>query len=134
MIQEFVERFMGASDQIKSKIGERHPDNYSELVNLVCEHIGGDEYKGPTLDPNRIHQIDDGDYQGTLVFVIAEKGYQPDNYYSVKIYYGSCSGCDTLESIRNYDDEKPTEQQVNDYYTLCLHIVQKLKEVGGDLV
>ena len=35
----------------------------------------------------------------------------------MKVGYGSCSGCDTLEGIRYYNDDKPTEEQVRDYAT-----------------
>lgn len=61
--------------------------------------------------------------------MIAEKGYQPNDYYFVKVGYGSCSGCDTLEGIRNYEDGNPTEEQVKDYMTLALHVVQGLKRM-----
>ena len=42
-------------------------------------------------------------------------------------YYGSCSGCDTLLGINEYEDGLPNEEQVKDYMTLCLHLIQKLK-------
>ena len=48
----------------------------------------------------------------------------------MKVGYGSCSGCDTLEGIRHYNDDKPTEEQVRDYMTLALHIVQGMKRMG----
>ena len=80
-----------------------------------------------TPDPERIHRIDDGNYQGTLVYVIGEKGYQPDKYWYVKVDYGSCSGCDTLEGIRDYTDDAPTDEQAKDYMTVALHIVQGMK-------
>ena len=81
--------------------------------------------------PERIHKIDDGDYQGTLLFVIAAKGYQPSKYWAVSVGYGSCSGCDTLEGIKSDGDygESPNKQQIADYMTLALHIVQGLKQI-----
>lgn len=72
--------------------------------------------------------------QGALVYVIGATGYQPDKYWYVKVGYGSCSGCDTLEAIREYQDGKPTERQVNKYMTLALHIVQGLRLMGGSEV
>ena len=47
---------------------------------------GFEGYGGPGLE--RIHRIDDGDYQGTLVFVIGGKGYQLSTYWYVKVSYG----------------------------------------------
>ena len=88
----------------------------------------GDEYGDP--DPNRIHEIDDGDYQGTLVYVIAAKDYQPDDYWYVKIGYGSCSACDTLEAIRNFSDEKPTPEQVEGLYDLGIAYCARVKKDG----
>jgi len=41
-----------------------------------------------------------------------------------------CSGCDTLEGIRGYEDGTPTDEQANEYLTLALHIVQRLKVIG----
>ena len=74
-----------------------------------------------------ILSIDHGDYQGTLLFIIAASGYQPNKYWFVKVDYGSCSGCDTLEGIRCYSDGPPSDAQVADYMTLALHILQGIK-------
>ena len=99
------------------------------MVREVIKVVTTDDYNA--IDPERIHQIDDGDYQGTLLFVIAARSYQPDDYWFVKVGYGSCSGCDTLQAI-NYslDDNPPTDDQVSQYMTLALHIVQGLKFMG----
>lgn len=83
------------------------------------------------LDLDRLTVIDDGDYQGTQIFIIPEKGYQPcfTDYYYANNYYGSCSGCDALESIRSYDDDKlPDKQQVKDLMHLALGLVQSMKK------
>lgn len=125
MIKEFIERWEINKNSLRTSFSTSHPESYENLVQRVISIL-----EDP--DPERIHKIDDGDYQGTLVFVIGEKGYQPSAYWYVKVEYGSCSGCDTLESIRSYSDETPTEEQVNDYMTLALHIVQGLKLMGSD--
>ena len=131
MIKEFVERFENNRDKLAELFRNKHPDNYEEVVkNVVSIVTDINEYD--SIDPERIHVVDDGDYQGTLVFVIGAKGYQPSDYWYVKVGYGSCSGCDTLQSIREYDDKPPTEEQVKDYMTLALHIVQGLKKMGDD--
>jgi hypothetical protein len=50
-----------------------------------------------------------------------------------EVGYGSCTVCDTLQSIQwdDYDyedpDKEPTEGQVKDYMTLCLHLIQQMR-------
>lgn len=126
MIQEFVDAFMANKDQIRSVFAQKHPDEYMDVVRAVITAISGEDSWGKP-DPSRIHQIDDGNYQGTLLFVIAANGYQPNDYWFVKVDYGSCSGCDTLQAICEYSSEQPTEAQVDQYMTLALHVVQGLK-------
>jgi hypothetical protein len=79
--------------------------------------------------PEKITVIDDGDYQGTLIFLIPKDTYQPnsDDYIVTDTYYGSCSGCDTLQGISSYDDGLPTDEQVSEYMLLALHLVQKMR-------
>lgn len=126
MIREFTDKFVASEQAVKAKLAEKHPGSYEDIVKLVIEAINPEqEYDAPDFD--RIHQIDDGDYQGTLVFVIAAVGYQPSDYWCVFIGYGSCSGCDTLQSINDYSDALPTAGQINDYWTLALHVAQRLK-------
>jgi hypothetical protein len=127
MIQNFVDRFMANKSELEAVFAEKHPNNYAEIVKAVVRVIGDDECDDP--DQERITGIDHGEYQGTILYVIAEKGYQPSIYWYVKIDYGSCSGCDTLQAIREYSDGPPTPEQVNDYMMLALHIVQGIKEM-----
>ena len=136
MIQRFVDRFMEKRGILRESLGKKHPDDYTELVRSVIDIISIDENDSVDSEPdnNRVHIIDDGDYQGTLVFVIAEQGYQPCEYWYLRISYGSCSGCDTLESIREYEDGLPSEKQIDDYITLSLHIVQGLRLMGDEEV
>ena len=141
MIQEFVDRFFLKEKEIRKTLAKEHPETYLALVKMVVGYIADpagrhgpvddDYYEPPRLDPNRIHMIDWGDYQGTLLFIIGAEGYQPDRFWAVKVSYGSCSGCDTLQGISGYDTTPPTGEQVDDYYKLALHIVQGLKEIGG---
>jgi hypothetical protein len=127
MIKEFVDIFQNNSDKLREVFKLKHPGNYENIVKSIIELIASklENYDSP--DPERIHVIDDGDYQGTLLFVIAGKGYQPSNYWYVKVGYGSCSGCDTLESIRSWPDDGVSDEQVKDYMQLALNIVQELK-------
>lgn len=131
MIQKFVTRFDAAREALLAKFSEKHPENYLEVVRAVVEKITGEGYHDP--DPTRIVEVDHGSYQGTLVYVIGGKGYQPDDYWYVKVGYGSCSGCDTLKAIRRYDDKKPDAEQAAEYLTLALHVVQGIKKMGDDI-
>lgn len=136
MIQELVDRFIAAEAKTKKKIAAKRPSDYTDIVRSVVEIVTNpeDDWADDSLDPDRIHRIDDGDYQGTLVFVIGAKGYQPDEYWYVKVSYGSCSGCDTLQAIEESweHDAALTEREIQGYYTLMLHTVQGLKKMGGE--
>ncbi len=134
MIQRFVDAFMAKEKELMAWFSKEHPKDYEAIVRRVIEAVTEDddlsEFHVP--DPERIHVINDGEYQGTLVFVIGAKGYQPSEYWAVRIYYGSCSGCDTLQGIGSYDDDPPTPEQAREYWTLALHIVQGIKVLFGD--
>jgi hypothetical protein len=128
MIQKFVDTFMNAEQDVRAELVQAPPGGYLDLVSRLVTLVHDDnEYSSP--DPARIHVIDDGDYQGTLLFIISGSGYQPSRFWSIKVSYGSCSGCDTFESIREYGSGPLSEQQVQDYWTLMLHMVQRMAEV-----
>ena len=128
MIELYVKRFEANKASLRELLRLRHQESYKDLVEKVIKTITSDDHDD--LD-EKIHQIDDGDYQGTLLFIIPEKGYQPNKYWAVKVSYGSCSGCDTLEDIKDSGDryKAPDENQLDQYMTLALHIVQGLKEI-----
>lgn len=104
--------------------------DYKYLFQLIVEHILNDdctdEKKGILYDKERIVVIDDGDGQGTLLFLVPLLNGIPAEYDYLMSFvdYGSCAYCDVLESIQlsNFDDT-PTEQQVKDYMKLCLDLV-----------
>ncbi len=82
-----------------------------------------------TFDLEKVHEIDDGDYQGTLLYIIPLDTYQPSywEYVVTSVYYGSCSFCDTLQGIHRYEDGLPDKEQVDGYMKLCLDILQHCK-------
>ena len=131
MIQVFVDKFMARREALRKKFVKKHPESYEDIVKGVVLLLADEDEYGEAPDPERIHAINDGDYQGTLLFVIAANGYQPSDYWYVKVGYGSCSVCDTLKGIRNYEDDPPSAEQVEEYMTLALHIVQGIKKLGG---
>lgn len=133
MIQKFVNLFMEHKDDLRQVFAKKHPADYEEIVTEVVKVLHDEEdYECP--DFTRITEIDHGDYQGTVLYVIAASNYQPSRFWTTRVYYGSCSGCDILEGIRasNYYEDTPTPKQVEDYLGLALNIVQRLKEVGDE--
>lgn len=124
MIEAFVKRWDKNNSNLLRSFEEILPSDYKDIVERLVEVVLEDEESSP--DHKRIQQIDHGHYQGTLVYIIAENGYQPSNYWSVKISYGSCSGCDTFERIIGGNDKKA---MAKDFWNLSLHILQNIKEI-----
>lgn len=123
MIQQFVDAWFAEKDDLRQKWSKDFPGEYLDIVRGVVSVM-------PGMDPDRIHEIDDGDYQGTLVYVIGAQGYQPSDYWCARVEYGSCSGCDTLQALSDEDNET---KKLDGLMTLALHIVQKLRPMfGGD--
>lgn len=103
---------------------------YEYLVKLVVRYIfnGGAEEWEEKWNENQIIVVDNGDYQGTQLFLIPKDRYQPgeNDYLMTFVDYGSCSVCDTLMAIQDYlEKAEPTEQQVSDYMTLCRDLVTR---------
>lgn len=116
----------------------KYAKSYAQLTKKVIEIIFNDDdygYNGNEQErafdiKNYFKAIDFGHYQGTLIFVFAYDTYQPsttETFYT-SVYYGSCSGCDTLQRICRYAYDLPTEEQVNDYMQLALHLIQNMKQ------
>lgn len=127
MIKRFVAAYFERAPELRACFALAHPKSYKELVLAVVRIL--DVEDGPSPDPDRVYEIDDGSYQGTLIYLIGEKGRNPRTYWFCRIQYGSCSWCDTLQAIRRYSDDPPTPGQTADYLQLALHIVQGLKEL-----
>lgn len=91
---------------------------WSNLVKIIFDTICINHFENK-LDTDHITIIDNGDYQGTLLFVIPYDNYQPSECEHIMTYidYGSCSGCDALEAIRY------SETLVDDLMYICKDIV-----------
>ena len=104
--------------------------DYKYLLSLVVTHIlnPGFESFERGWSARNITVIDDGDYQGTLMFLIPKDCPQPSEreYLLTFVSYGSCSVCDTLMGIQDWDDVPPTEQQLKDYMALCKDLVANM--------
>lgn len=143
MIKEFVEAWDAKKDDLRQYFRNHRQieyDSYEKLLSKILEIVinpflleKGDKYS--TFVSDKTLKIDDGDYQGTLIFVFHRYSYQPDgsDYVCTCVGYGSCSGCDTLLAINDYTTKKlPTEQQLEDYMTLCLHMLQRCNYMFSD--
>lgn len=128
MIQKFVDQFMAAKTAMLAEFKANRVPSYEEIFQRVIAALNNnaaqDEYGWPS--PKRITVIDDGDYQGTRVFVVGANGYQPSTYWFCLVSYGSCSGCDALQQVQGWDDEV-TDKEAEATWTLALHMVQSLK-------
>lgn len=114
---------------IRENIQKYNDADYFFLVEKVVEIILNTDSEFH-FDKDNITVIDNGHYQGTMLYLIPRKTYQPsaDEYLMTYVYYGSCSGCDTLQAIQ-WDWDVTTKQglegAVKDYMSLCLHLIQK---------
>ena len=128
MIKKFVQKWEENKNKLRLSLTE-HPENYIDLVKKVISILSEPLYDD-TPDPEKIWEIRDGsDYSGNLIYIIGSIG--SSKYWHILVSYGSCSACDTLESIRFYSDEL-TEERKNSYMTLMLHIIQGLKELNSE--
>lgn len=132
MIKIMKDRWSKNNKKLREALAERTDLNecgYKDLVKLTFQYIfnsTSDELCSDALDVEHITEIDNGDYQGTLIYMIPFDTYQPSEYEYLMtcVGYGSCSGCDTLQAIAcgNWG-EKLTEDQLKDYMSLCKDIV-----------
>ena len=131
---------------------------YDYLVNLVVTYIlnDGEDVSNISVmdmfdmsrtkeednkylwDNGEITKIDNGEWQGTLLFLIPRKDcfLEAHDYLMTYVNYGSCSGCDTLQGIQYadyldqnddyYTSKFPLEQQVKEYMMLCKDIVSNM--------
>lgn len=132
MIKEFClawEKNKGELEEYFRTTNQGEYCDYERLVKLLFDIVIDpsieDNYYW--FDTENILVIDDGDYQGTQVFILHRNKYQPsvEDYVYTNVCYGSCSYCDTLQGIHGYESGLPDEQQVEDYMSLCLHLLQR---------
>lgn len=136
MIKKYIDAWFRNKHKVEKNLRKAHPDNYPQLVTMLVSALDDEGYGAfeSRLDPSKIHTFGGENYQGDYLFLIQQKhpGYgSSESWCSVIVSYGSCSGCDTLQAIEadgNYN-EPPNAAQVEQYMTLCLHIVQRLKHV-----
>lgn len=137
MIKEFVDKWYLIKSNLAEEIrttNQSEYDSYEQLLKMTLKHINTTIGIGYKIDSEDLAVIDFGNYQGTKIIAFHVDTYQPylsDTYYT-SVEYGSCSGCDTLLRISNFTYGLPTEQQVQEYLILCLHMVQRIKRFGEE--
>ena len=137
MIKYFVKQWEDCKEEVreyfKTHKQSEYATNYEDILGAVLNCINSHNGR-EIFNTEKLETIDYGDYQGTLIITFCEETYQPnenETYYTV-VGYGSCSGCDTLLAISEYEDGYPNEEQVNDYMALALHLIQRIKCFGEE--
>ena len=132
MLKYCLEKWNANKDLLEAKLrkdGSLNSCGYIHLVELVVDFIlnpSADDYE--KWDSKHITVVDNGDYQGTQLFLIPIDTYQPSEYDYLMTYvgYGSCSGCDTLLNIQDWSAEQLTERQIKDFMALCKDLVTNM--------
>ena len=129
MLKYCLECWDKHKDDLKKELRSRTDLNgceYIDLVKLIVKTVFVEPVANCAWDAENITCVDNGDYRGTLLFLIPMDTYQPseNEYLMTYVGYGSCSGCDTLQSIQGWhSDETLEEDQVKDFMALCKDIV-----------
>lgn len=141
MIKEFVEAWDKNKDKLMEYFKTHSQEEYSQyqdlvklLFNIVINPVLWEE-KREKFDISNMKIIDDGNYDGTLIFILLKAGfyYTTEGYIYTSVNYGSCPGCDTLQHIQSWDlKELPNEEQIKDYMTLTLHLLQRCHYMKGE--
>ena len=139
MINSFVkswEKHKGELEEYIRTHNQSEYDSYEQLTKLLFDIVINpecDSHYVEKFDTENIDVLDHSEWSGTKIMVLHRDAYEPDpdDYIYTYVYYGSCSGCDTLLGISRYSDELPKEHQVQDYMTLLLHLLQHCKCMGN---
>lgn len=136
MEKEIIKRWEDGKENLrkwfKSTPQKQYPSYKSIVKALIMHCLNYNIERRYDLISKSFEISDHGDYQGTQIFLLHRVTCQPciEDYIVFDNEYGSCSGCDMLQYIQcvgNYEGEPPTDEQVDLYMTLCLHMVQRMK-------
>lgn len=123
------------SDELKNKLERGSYYSYDGLLKLAIDFVLNPYLEENTLldklNADKITTIDDGEWQGTQIFIVPTVVYQPceSDYYWTSVWYGSCSACDALEAANGYKRET---ERVQAWSLLCLRMLQGLSRLTGD--
>lgn len=127
MILEYVKQWDENKGLLQKSFEDKLPESYEDIYKRLFQLV----VTNPSLSYSKewnwktYKLIDDGDYQGHQIFVLASNVYQPSlwDYIFTDVAYGSCSGCDTFEWIEYSGKSK--EDKIKEFMTLALHMVQE---------
>jgi hypothetical protein len=128
MILNYVKQWEERKHLLEQWLNDNEPNSYESiyemLFNLVVTKPNDDKYS--EWDWGRFVKIDDGSFQGNEIYILCSNEYQPSltDYIFTSVAYGSCSVCDTFQSIEMLEDRA---ERVKQYMTLALHMVQETK-------
>lgn len=135
MIKKFVKAWDKYNNLLLKFFQKENPTSYEDILEKLVEIVINPYLKelkeypeNRGLDIKNMTIINNGDYQGTLIFIIPYDTYQPDTsaYVFTSVNYGSCSCCDTFQSIEVLSDDKKSEAG-KQFHTLALHLLQSFK-------
>ena len=99
--------------KLKAHFEKEEPKSYIEILSKITEIILN----------NKVIEIKEmfleGVYQGDIEIEIK----LADVELKTSVWYGTCSGCDTLQSIQ---DEESERVRISGYMMLSLHLMQKM--------
>jgi hypothetical protein len=130
MLKYCYEKWNKNQNSLEAKLREvdLSAQNYESLLALTIDCIFNDGDYNYQWDTESITEIDNGDYQGTLLYLIPESTYQPSEreYLMTYMGYGSCSGCDLLQAIQPWSKEDTTEETIKNFMSLCKDFVTNM--------
>ena len=142
MIKEFVQAWDKNNKDLLELFQKENPSSYQDIVEKLVKIVINPYLKeaknidypmNQGVDIDSMTVIDDGEYQGTTIYIIPYDTYQPDlsDYVMTDNYYGSCSGCDTFQSIELWGENTPEEiaEAGKEFYTLALHLLQSFQNL-----
>lgn len=139
MIKDFIDKWHERKHLAKEwfvakmenhKFAFYHGPLYKDVVQMLVTEV-------LRFDKSEIAEFATSSYSGDKLYIICKYsehyGRQVDEIYHTHNYYGSCYGCDTLERcFYDYGEEGKKELAINDFMTLCLHLIQRMKQFDFD--
>ena len=136
MIKHFVKQWDERKHLLEGWLKENMPEDYAQIHRKLFELVVTDPIgRYSKWNWDRLVEIDNGSYQGVMIFIMCPNAYQPclEDYVFTSVEYGSCSVCDTFEGICGYEYNKtPTPDQVSQFMTLALHLLQETKTFNNE--
>ena len=107
-------------------------DDYKKLIGAIIKYVLNNNDDSFKFNTKNIIEIDNGDCQGTLLFMFHVDTYQPSacDYIITTVNYGTCSGCDALQRAFRCPI---ADAIVDSLMSICLHLCQHMKKpyLGG---